>query len=316
VSNVLFAFDVHSLLDWLGHIKLIDLGLCKKVQIERTSSWDLRKSIPALPEAPLNVHASAALRDQHDAPPPPQPQPQPHGKLHVSHSQQFAQRPGHRERVLAYSTVGTPDYIAPEVLMQKGYGMECDWWSLGIILYECLVGYTPFYADEPVMTCKKILRWAHFLEIPEDTVEQLSEDCIDFIASLLTDGDERLGKNGIDELKAHPWFKGIDWDNLRNTPAPYEPDGSSHMKALLNELQSLPSGTARYRELLREITANFDDFKEDGTISKSQPHSPASNPGPLSSEPATSIVTTGSAGGPSGSGAGEAPAHVDDRFIG
>jgi serine/threonine kinase 38 len=53
---------------------------------------------------------------------------------------------------------GTPAYIAPEVLSQKGYGPECDWWSLGVIMFECLVGYTPFYSDDPVMTCRKILR--------------------------------------------------------------------------------------------------------------------------------------------------------------
>jgi serine/threonine protein kinase len=59
-------------------------------------------------------------------------------------------------RKLAYSTVGTPDYIAPEVLLKKGYGVECDWWSLGAIMYEMLVGYPPFYSDDPVTTCRKV----------------------------------------------------------------------------------------------------------------------------------------------------------------
>jgi serine/threonine protein kinase len=59
-------------------------------------------------------------------------------------------------RKLAFSTVGTPDYIAPEVLLKKGYGMECDWWSLGAIMYEMLVGYPPFYADDPISTCRKV----------------------------------------------------------------------------------------------------------------------------------------------------------------
>ncbi|KAJ0786337.1 putative protein kinase AGC-NDR family [Helianthus annuus] len=56
----------------------------------------------------------------------------------------------------AYSTVRTPDYIAPEVLLKKGYALECDWWSLGAIMFKMLVGYPPFYFDDPMSTCGKV----------------------------------------------------------------------------------------------------------------------------------------------------------------
>ena len=59
--------------------------------------------------------------------------------------------------------VGTPDYIAPEVLSKKGYGMECDWWSLGAIMYEMMLGYPPFYSEDPMVTCSKIINWRKFL---------------------------------------------------------------------------------------------------------------------------------------------------------
>merc|ERR1719433_494503 len=73
-----------------------------------------------------------------------------------------------RDRKLMYSTVGTPDYIAPEVFSQKGYQKEVDWWSLGVIMYECLVGYPPFYAEEPLQTCRKIVNYKRTLKIPPE----------------------------------------------------------------------------------------------------------------------------------------------------
>ena len=68
----------------------------------------------------------------------------------------------------AYSTVGTPDYIAPEVFFLKGYGKECDWWSLGAIMFECLVGYAPFCSEDPGDTYKKIIDWPNYLFFPEE----------------------------------------------------------------------------------------------------------------------------------------------------
>lgn len=146
----------------------------------------------------------------------------------------------------AFSTVGTPDYIAPEVLLKKGYGMECDWWSLGAIMFEMLVscrrshiwrtdlcavgccelhgqlrlgdcrvhaqsvtgpycicpqvGYPPFYSDEPLTTCRKIVNWRMFLRFPDEA--RLSPAARDLICRLMCDVEERIGtRGGVEEIK-------------------------------------------------------------------------------------------------------------------
>ncbi|GMP44270.1 hypothetical protein CsSME_00013280 [Camellia sinensis var. sinensis] len=100
---------------------------------------------------------------------------------------------------LAYSTVGTLDYMAPEVLRKKGYGMECDWWSLGAIMYEMLKGYPPFCSEDQRMTCKKIINWKACLKFPEEP--KISDEAKDLICHLLCDVETRLGTNGVEEIK-------------------------------------------------------------------------------------------------------------------
>lgn len=127
-----------------------------------------------------------------------------------------------KNRLLAYSTVGTPDYIAPEVFSQNGYGQEVDWWSVGVILFEMLVGYPPFFSENPSDTCQKIVHWKKHFTIPLDA--NLSLEADNLIRRLVTVPESRLGLGGADEIKRHPFFKKLDWDNIRNMKAPFIPD--------------------------------------------------------------------------------------------
>ncbi|RZC68187.1 hypothetical protein C5167_031443 [Papaver somniferum] len=113
-------------------------------------------------------------------------------------------------------------YIAPEVLLKKGYGMECDWWSLGAIMYEMLVGYPPFNSDDPITTCRKIVHWKNHLKFPEEA--RLTPEARNLICRLLCDVDQRLGIGGADHIKAHPWFKDIVWHKLYEMEAAFKPE--------------------------------------------------------------------------------------------
>ncbi|GAB2225168.1 hypothetical protein Droror1_Dr00005956 [Drosera rotundifolia] len=195
------------LLDANGHMKLSDFGLCKPLDCRSLSSINENEPIDDknLKES-MDIDGSFPTSSN--------------GSRWKS-SQEQLQHWQINRRKLAFSTVGTPDYIAPEVLQKNGYSLECDWWSLGAIMFEMLVGYPPFYSDDPITTCRKIVHWRNHLRFPDEA--RLSPEAKDLICRLLCDVEHRLGTRGAQEIKAHPWFKDVAWDKLYEMEAAYKP---------------------------------------------------------------------------------------------
>ena len=128
------------------------------------------------------------------------------------------------KKIIGFSKVGSLLYLAPEVVENKGYGEEIDWWSVGVIFYEMLFGMTPFFEGTQEQIIDKIKNFKKYLVVP-DKVENknISKEARKLIYDFLEYKDKRLGLNGIDEIKRHPFFKNFDWDNIRNTKPPFIP---------------------------------------------------------------------------------------------
>jgi len=158
----------------------------------------------------------------------------------------------------ANSFVGTEEYLAPEVIAGSGHGPAVDWWSLGVLIYELVYGFTPFRASKRDATFDAILTRPLAFP-PRPAVSPAMQDLV----SRLLERDERcrLGSTtssgaatangggttnasavhglGAEEIKAHPWFEGIDWALLRNAKPPHVPGATSSSSS-----SSSPSATA------------------------------------------------------------------------
>ncbi|GBG25923.1 Protein kinase, putative [Hondaea fermentalgiana] len=231
------------LLDWRGHLKLTDLGLCKKVESEPLPG--MQRTMHGGRTGTRTMSGAGASAGAPDA-----------AAAHRAMNYR-------RDRKLAYSTVGTPDYIAPEVLSQSGYGMGCDWWSLGVILFECLCGFPPFYADTPMDTCRKIIHWRKSLAFPRECVQRLSPECVKFVQRLICDPEDRLGMNGAADIKAQPWLSSIDFAKIREAEAPHVPKFSADVDTIFTQLQLYDHQSREFNALIQEITSLFDDFPDE-----------------------------------------------------
>eukprot|EP01105_Mastigella_eilhardi_P025652 TRINITY_DN7043_c1_g1_i2.p1 TRINITY_DN7043_c1_g1~~TRINITY_DN7043_c1_g1_i2.p1 ORF type:complete len:435 (+),score=73.07 TRINITY_DN7043_c1_g1_i2:1066-2370(+) len=152
--------------------------------------------------------------------------------------------------------VGTPDYLAPEMLLGLTHGPEVDWWALGVITYEFLTGMPPFHGPSVQMIFENIL--GNTIEWPEN-VSVLAKS---FIKGLLTPvPSQRLGAKGAAGVKAHPFFASVNWDTVQFQPTPFTPHVTDDMDtSYFESRQKHYPPPQRERRATEEVFQPFDEF--------------------------------------------------------
>lgn len=197
------------LIDRDGHIKLTDFGLCTGFRWTHNSKYYQRNGEHGRQDSMEPIEGDWGGTGGAEC------------HCHQLKPLERRRRRQIHQRCLAHSLVGTPNYIAPEVLQRTGYTQLCDWWSVGVILYEMLVGSPPFLAATPAETQYKVINWEKTLLIPE--AANLSPESTDLILQLCSGANARLGKEA-NQVKSHPFFRKVDFDKgLRRQVAPHIP---------------------------------------------------------------------------------------------
>ncbi|KAL4243152.1 non-specific serine/threonine protein kinase [Abortiporus biennis] len=164
----------------------------------------------------------------------------------------------------ADSIVGSPDYMAPEVLRGKPYTYSVDYWSLGCILFEFLAGFPPFSGSTPEETWTNLKNWTKVLtrpvyDKPEDLIFNLSDIAWDAVTRLIAHSTVRFAS--LPQLQSHPFFEQTKWDNLRGVKAPFVPALDSDIDTGYYDDFTSPEDMAKYAEV-KEKQKNVERVKE------------------------------------------------------
>ncbi|KAF8139750.1 AGC/NDR protein kinase [Boletus edulis] len=170
----------------------------------------------------------------------------------------------HEDPRYADSIVGSPDYMAPEVLRGKPYTYSVDYWSLGCIFFEFLAGFPPFSGGTPEETWTNLKNWTKVLrrpeyDKPEDLIFNLTDIAWDAVTRLISHSSVRYST--LPQVMSHPFFDGVKWEDLRSTRAPFVPALDSEIDTgYYDDFTSLED-MAKYAEV-KEKQRNVDKVKE------------------------------------------------------
>lgn len=155
----------------------------------------------------------------------------------------------------SFTVCGTPEYLAPEIIKSEGHQKSADWWAFGILIYEMLVGYPPFFDHNPYKIYKKVVQGDY--TIPED----LNREAADLIRKLLTRQPEaRLGSSSSEEVKRHEWFEGVDFETVfrKEIPTPWVPSLKSDEDT--SSFADYPEDSSFFVPASEKVNELFRDF--------------------------------------------------------